>query len=166
MRYTLICCVLLSCGPVDPETCESILIEMHRDLDGDGFGGGAPQTVCAGTPGWVNNGLDCADGDPRAFPGQTEWQARPISGPTTGGQAWDFDCDGLETRRWLASASCYVNTVSGGCYSTSGPVEGYWPRGVTGPAPACGEQEDWIFTCVSAALQCRGNSERRTQACL
>lgn len=168
MRTLLLVVMLAACGPVAPDAVCDLSLEMYRDKDGDGFGGGAPQTMCWDSPGWVVNGLDCADEDPRAFPGQTEWQTVPIMGATTGGLQWDFDCDGVETQRWRYGISCYATGSS--CYITTPPVptpDGDWDLGYpAGDTPACGATAQWLYSCRAYGTVCLRDADRRVQACL
>jgi len=170
MRTLLVATLLLAaCGPVtEPADCE-LLTQMWRDLDGDGFGGGAPQTMCFGTPGWVTNGLDCADEDPRAFPGQTAWQNIPIDGPVKNGLAWDFDCDGQVAVRWRSvgvcmetGSSCYINPP------TFPAADGFW-LDQSSPAntpPPCGATGTWVNGCRAFGSVCIKDFTPRVQACL
>lgn len=163
--------LLCACGPVESDGVCDFSTELWRDLDGDGFGGGAPQTLCFGTPGWVTNDLDCAPEDPRAFPGQVEWQNVPVNGLSTTGLAWDFDCDGQVVKRWLPSAQCYTTdpTPTGSCYqgiSSLPTPDGYWRETqTTGGVPECGVMRPWIYRCGGAPYDCLAFSENRVQAC-
>ena len=73
-------------NPEAPETCDSTDqdcdgrvdesptdgVVAYIDEDGDGYGAGLGRSVCRGTPGWVENDLDCDDQWPSALPGGTE----------------------------------------------------------------------------------------------
>ncbi|MBM4352460.1 MAG: hypothetical protein FJ109_01480 [Deltaproteobacteria bacterium] len=47
-------------------------INLYPDADGDGFGGGAADCVCAGTANYVAESGDCAPDDPAIHPGAEE----------------------------------------------------------------------------------------------
>ncbi len=105
---------------------------FYRDEDGDGFGD-AKKTVraCGAPPGFVNNAKDCYDKNRRARPGQRDYYA-----VHRGDGSFDYDCDGNQTRRFLARAFCRVKE-SGGCALASG-----WGRG---KVPRCGEPADFSW---------------------
>lgn len=69
-------------------------VDLYVDGDGDGFGAGALQSVCAGLSGYADNNLDCDDTSPTVYP----------DAPETDGDAADSDCDDCRdnyaTRYW------------------------------------------------------------------
>ena len=91
---------------------EGVMTTWYRDCDHDGFGQPSafdaprcarPTLAPIGCPdgSWttlepVGTDLDCADREPRAFPGQTEYFGTAINGAHAGPD-FDFDCDGAES---------------------------------------------------------------------
>ncbi len=111
---------------------------FYRDRDGDGFGDPA-ETIrgCRLPKGYVENGEDCYDANPRAHPGQTDSFA-----VDRGDGSFDYDCDGKERRRMTTRAFCREREDGTGCVSASGWVERKIPR--------CGEAGRWKFyECVA-----------------
>jgi hypothetical protein len=141
-----------SCFPGGTEVCDGldqdcvagidngVLLTFYADCDGDTFTPTSPTTTlacslpsarpagCAGGA-WrasVSAMADCADGNANAFPGQTRYFGVAISGTN-----FDYNCDGVSTRRWTTTgATCPVSTTTGSCDGIDG-----W-EGST--APACG----------------------------
>jgi len=70
------------CDDVTDESGATGCINLYPDADGDLFGAGVAECVCAGTPGFVAEPGDCNPQDPAAYPGAEE---------TCNGQ--DDDCD-------------------------------------------------------------------------
>ncbi len=73
------------------EGCET----YYQDADGDGYGGGVGQCLCG--PGGSlaeKRGGDCCDNDARAWPGTTAYYSGDVNCTK---DAFDFDCDGVET---------------------------------------------------------------------
>jgi hypothetical protein len=109
-------CCNTACGDIPGATCKKAgsvgkctcsrdcgtgaCVLWYRDGDTDGFGDRlgtlATNTAMIGctnlTPvaGFVANKADCADNDPRAFPGATAYYETPITGTTS----FDFNCNG------------------------------------------------------------------------
>jgi hypothetical protein len=105
---------------------------FHRDADGDGFGDpGKSVRACQAPPGFVSNAKDCYDKNRRARPGQRDYFA-----VHRGDGSFDYDCDGRQTRRFVARAYCRVKE-SGGCALVSG-----WGRG---KIPRCGEPAEFSW---------------------
>ncbi|MFH2010941.1 MAG: hypothetical protein ABI333_30355 [bacterium] len=105
---------------------------FYRDADGDGFGDPKKSvTGCRAPEGFVNNRDDCYDGNRRAHPGQRDYFATP-----RGDGSYDYDCDGLQTRRFTTRAYCRVKET-GGCALASG-----WGRG---KIPQCGEPAEFAW---------------------
>jgi hypothetical protein len=99
---------------------------FHRDADGDGFGDPKKSVqACKAPPGFVNNAKDCYDKNRRVHPGQRDYYA-----VHRGDGGYDYDCDGRQTRRFVARAFCRVKE-NGGCALASG-----WGRG---KVPKCGQ---------------------------
>ncbi len=105
---------------------------FYRDADGDRFGD-PKKTVkaCQPPPGFVDNAKDCYDKNRRARPDQRDYFA-----VHRGDGSYDYNCDGKQTRRFLARAFCRVKE-SGGCALASG-----WGRG---KIPKCGEPAEFSW---------------------
>jgi len=105
---------------------------FHRDADGDGFGNPKKSVrACKAPPGFVNNAKDCYDKNRRVRPGQRDYFA-----VHRGDGSFDYDCDGQETRRFVARAFCREKE-GGGCALASG-----WGRG---KIPRCGEPAEFSW---------------------
>lgn len=106
--------------------------------------------VCANAAGYVDVGGDCADGDPRAHPGQTE----PQSGTVTGKGGGDFDCNGKETKTWESVGGCFGPCSAGA-------------SGWVGAVAACGETGSYALDCnISSPTICSPVTSQRAQTCL
>lgn len=140
-----------------------ILATRYLDEDADGFGSllEGPITACLDTPGYVGNGLDCADQDARANPGASEFQSVPVMGLSASGP-FDFDCDGQE-----ALESTYTATCETSGYECIGEGAGNAWRAET--APRCGQMGTWLFLCSVGprpTFGCAPYQEARAQKCL
>lgn len=151
-------------GP--PDACE--VREWARDCDRDGWGdareamrsmGCAPPMTppsCDTTePGaWatrpISEGLDCADRNPNAFPGQTEFFEVPTE---EGGRSYDYNCDGMDERQHPV----------GRCLSGFGDSCMYTPGFVA--ETACGALGMFIDACGRVGGRCVSGTTLRRQAC-
>ena len=108
----------------------------YYDGDQDGFGNpNRSVSACEPPPGHVDNHQDCADDDPRAFPGQKQF----FSTPRPDG-SFDFDCDGQSSVRLTVRAFCEEKPENRGCSSASG-----WDLKPSQRIPNCGEAADWAW---------------------
>lgn len=127
----------------------------YADDDGDGFGNPGSLTNRSGAcgDGEVPIAGDCRDSDSDVYPGQTEFFTEAsTSGSDT---SWDYDCDGVEEKRWPALApSCTLIRV-GGC------ARGGW----VGSVPDCGEEGTWRDCTGPVGLLCTADELPRVQAC-
>jgi hypothetical protein len=99
----------------------------ERDRDGDGF------LECAAE----YHLWDCADDDPRAFPGQDRFFSDPVRG--VGG--YDYNCDGIEE---------VEDTSMGGCLLSGGECM-HGPGWHLPSAVVCGVLRSWVVGCHGAA---------------
>ncbi|MBU1241924.1 hypothetical protein KKD52_12895 [Myxococcota bacterium] len=109
---------------------------FHADADHDGFGDPKkPQQACVAPRDHVEDGTDCADDDPRAFPGQKQFfaTARPDG-------SFDFDCDGQGSVRLTLRAVCEENPETKHCAASSG-----WDVRASDRIPGCGEAAEWAW---------------------
>jgi hypothetical protein len=98
----------------------------NQDADKDGFGDPAIKTeACEKPPGFVENALDCDDGDANAHTGQQQFFTKP----TLGKKNFDYNCDGIEEPKSTATLNCKKSQF-GGCTGDG------W---VNAP-PTCGQQ--------------------------
>lgn len=82
-----------------------------RDVDGDGFGAGAPVMACAPPSGHAAAADDCDDADPRRFPGA----------PDVCDEV-DNDCDPETPDRGAVTDGTYHRTLQGAIEATSSGV--------------------------------------------
>lgn len=151
--------MLCACGPVTPPA-ECHMVQLWPDPDGDGFGSGDSEPACLGEPGYAANDADCAPDDPRAHPGQTEWQSTAITGTKAVPLLWDFNCDKVESKRDIFVGLC------GSTCNNIGTLP-YWYDPFFGQPPACGAAGVWVVACGSTpSSACRRVDEPRVQACL
>ncbi len=109
---------------------------FYRDADQDGFGNPDDSTVACSPPkGYVEDNTDCADDDPRAFPGQRQFFATPRPDGS-----FDFDCDGKSSIRLTARAFCEEKPETRSCSANSG-----WDVKPGERIPNCGEAAAWAW---------------------
>jgi hypothetical protein len=152
---------------------------FHKDEDGDGWGTVLEKRCLCSADGdykvkekrlpgeydEANNvqlegkvAWDCCDTDDQAYPGQ-----RSYSAYANDCSLYDFDCDGVETKR-------YTTTKSGGCYyhasvTCRGGTSG-WVSGEVMSAPSCGESASYYTgSCKMGFLSCSSKKETRRQKC-
>jgi hypothetical protein len=117
----------------------SSMLFCAPDQDEDGFGDALAllrleQHACPS--GFVDNNLDCADEDSRAFPGQTLYFTTPAIGKTI--DPWDFDCDGAAEQQYPdPPLSCSAQKTETDCTQWSDDVSSHvgWAQSV----PECGQ---------------------------
>ena len=136
----------------------------YPDKDGDGHGdvSAAAVSACSKPADHSASKTDCADGDDRAYPGQTAFFDQPIKGSAA--DPWDFNCDAaVETK-----ASYPVNQCANKGYTICNKTftKSWWG---TKP-PACGETRKLLVSCtfVGGALDgtCEPNFDgEETQLC-
>ena len=128
----------------------------YRDADSDAFGDAATTTCAASAPaGYVGDGTDCCDANRDARPDQTTYFAANYA-CGGGAPSYDYDCDGAEEPRWIATG--------GGCRSTGtscAMTEG-WDSSAP---PACGASGRWVTGCTWIGVGCSVSSETRRQEC-
>ncbi|MEQ8460689.1 MAG: MopE-related protein [Sandaracinaceae bacterium] len=150
----------------------------YADCDDDGYAANTDgaRTQCGEPPasggclGWTNvrpvdlTNTDCHDGNRDVRPNQTTYFSTRYT-TTSGGQSWDYNCDGLDSRRYgcvSSSAECDSRT----CTSSSAGFEdcGFF-------SPACGTSGDFsscgLVVCLPPCTGggCRRQSSTRTQPC-
>ncbi len=109
---------------------------FYADTDRDGYGDPKkPLQACTAPRGYVVEGTDCDDSEPRAFPGQKQFFA---TARTDG--SFDFDCDGLSSVRLTLRAACEENPETRHCAASSG-----WDIRSTEKIPNCGEAASWAW---------------------
>lgn len=84
------------------------VVSMHRDADGDGFGEATATLIACGATGFVDNGLDCYDGNADARPRPADFSGTFVH--DRGDGSFDYDCDGVETKLDDVVAECPVFT--------------------------------------------------------
>jgi cysteine-rich repeat protein len=118
---------------------------LHIGIDGDGDG--HVMHPC---------GDDCADDDPKIFPGEVDFYDVVSSRGT-----YDYDCDTVETHEWIGASTC--SGPLGSCVFT---LAGGWAFGIDDVA--CGDSQNTSTDCKSdGAGGCTPNSSGglRKQAC-
>ena len=100
----------------------------YADKDGDGFGDPDTSKLSIWKPsGFVRNGEDCYDGNPKARPGEECY-----FGKSRGDNSFDYNCDGTSTAAQVAQGSCSNGTAN---------------QGWDGKIPACGKTGKWLWDC-------------------
>ncbi|MDH5492693.1 MAG: MopE-related protein, partial [Myxococcales bacterium] len=172
-------------NPSTPETCDDGIDNdcdgtvdnpstWYAECDGDGFASlGAPSIAsctepassmldCGGSPSqWTSiepvadSTADCRDNNALAFPGQTAWQTSPLS---TGIErlTYDYNCDGIDERRYTALSGGIFLSCSVSCVGTS-----YWRES---SVPACGSMGT-LSRCVFRLGGCVRDDVETTQSC-
>jgi hypothetical protein len=141
------------------EACSPTL--LHRDDDGDGYGGSITSTGCTPDSGhWVTVGGDCDDDNPQVNPGQTAYFSTGYVPPGQTAVSFDYDCDGQETE--LGSApklDCQPSALActGDGYIPASPA-----RSGTGVDPYCGSDQD--ETCSLLGLSCTASAPQQASA--
>lgn len=106
--------------------------------------------------------LDCDDGDPDVFPGQTAWftVSRCEGGVSVSGPCWDYDCNGVEEQHWPRPAACL--SILGRTCSDEG-----WSLASGLVVPACGASGTWTTCSDLLGLGCLPDTlgRTRTQEC-
>jgi len=119
------------------------LPDWYLDGDDDGYGSPLAESVCAETAptGYVDNDDDCCDAYPIVRPNQTAYFVEPYSCPggTTTHPTHDYNCDGVEERRYTVAGYC--DTGMGGACSVH---EGWAGDSI----PGCGSTGDWLVSCA------------------
>lgn len=109
----------------------------YRDQDMDGWGRDDLTACLPEAPeGYVERGGDCCDQRSEVNPGEDGWHVDTYSCPS---ESWDWNCDGLEERRWptastascdpFCGTTCHTYTTEEECMSHV-----WWPEA----PPACG----------------------------
>jgi large repetitive protein len=145
-------------GATDEEPVDGAT--YYLDSDTDGYGDPAVSlTACEEPAAYVTNASDCYDGNKNANPDQTEFYTGD-----RGDTSFDYDCDGTEEQELTDLGECEANDEDGDaeCNVAS--------EGWNGSAPACGDQNTWVTSCVeginsSGDLTCAESGARGTQAC-
>jgi hypothetical protein len=154
------------CDGEDPgidEDCDELINEIgaegceifYRDEDGDNYGHETDfLCLCEANdvPSYdVLNNEDCCDDEYSANPGATSWH----TGATACGDH-DWDCDGLDTRRWSSYGIC-------GGY----PICGSWPfdEGWVSFIPLCGHEGYWLDDCDNDWPSCDMDYGLKDQQC-
>jgi len=158
------------CDPADSSKWK--YLTGYPDNDGDGFGATTAQQVCTdGTlpAGYETAGNDCHDGNFNVNP-EASYYSTPYT-TETGGQSYDYNCDGTEEQYITATSKSYLSLcewVGGSCQRRTNAQAG-WENTV----PACGQSGTYIdlpeeidCTEFTNSTDC-GNAgiETRTQSC-
>jgi len=145
--------------PVDP--CD-YYPTWYRDMDMDGWGqNGVTACLPEAPEGYVGRGGDCCDQRSEVNPGADGWHVDSYTCP---GESWDWNCDGLEERRWptaspdpcdpYCGATCHTYETEEECLSHV-----WWPAA----PPACG-----VSVAATSCLwegACGAMSGAPTQTC-
>ncbi len=108
--------------PDAPEYCDDVDHSCNGDAytpepvdigsyfkDGDGDGAGDPATTvlsCEPREGLVEDGSDCDDSDPNAYPGAEEVWYNGVDNDCLGGSDYDQDGDGFESEEAIGGPDC------------------------------------------------------------
>lgn len=126
----------------DESTDEEVTTTYYLDDDDDGFGDDdSTIEACALPEGYAEEGGDCADTDPNAFPGQTSHFQVEVVGP--GG--FDYNCDTEETY------SLPIGEIR--CEAGSCPGSPRWDEDML---PGCGMLGD-TWHCLTFMGACQGD---------
>ena len=122
-----------------------------RDLDRDGFGDATHmEMLCeAGDlPDYDSlDNSDCCDYSDAVNPDATTYKTiETICG------GYDWNCDGVESKRWTHTGSC----ASWTCSTSTG-----WRYSAE---PDCGDSDDWLYDC-DFGLSCSKDYSAKTQEC-
>jgi len=145
-------------GAVDEEPVDGST--FYLDSDTDGYGDpDAAQIACEQPTSYVTNQGDCYDGNKKANPDQTEFYTGE-----RGDGSFDYDCDNTEEQELTDLAECALGEDGD---NTECELE---EEGWDGSAPACGDRETWVTSCVaglssSGDATCTASGARETQAC-
>jgi len=186
------CSGTIDIGAVDANT-------YYVDCDGDNYAGGSAnsqqacstpanslaQSFCgSGTSArWVTlaptgSNVDCQDQNANVRPNQTSYFATPMTNPPTAQRNYDYDCNGVNERRWTNS---FVSTTApcpdtgwatfpvGICLGNVAPSSE--SEGWTEIAPSCGSSTELYTYCTYSRIgttnSCEGTRHTlpRTQEC-
>jgi hypothetical protein len=138
-------------GVTDPINAQGCALR-YGDADGDGYGRDETRCVCGPTGQWTAlNKSDCDDDAATVYPNNPNWYDIAMH------NSWDFNCDGVVTKRWPTTADSNLNKGKCKC----GTERAGWDDG---SAPACGVTERWIIDCKIG--DCFVDSEEdRVQTC-
>ncbi len=145
------------------------------DSDADGYSPTPNTCSLTGGTGYIRRnkltgtGVDCADNNATAHPGQTTPQSTTFTNTQNPTLTHDWNCDGTETQTYgTATYTCAACTNSGGYASTINSTNGY-----SGSVPACGSAGTYYTitnaTCQNPAVaSCTGayTTSSVTQTCL
>jgi cysteine-rich repeat protein len=116
----------------------------YLDDDDDGYGD-TSTAVCAATAptsDYVSTDGDCCDINFDVNPGVTGWFTEAFwCGSTL--VDFDYDCSGVEERRWTSIGSCTWDSATGACIHVAG-----WLVGSGTGVPACGTHGSWLGGCI------------------
>jgi hypothetical protein len=145
-----------NCNSEIDEGFEKVWAYLDQDRDGHGSILDEPVLICQITDGFVSDQDpidDCADEDARAHPGNQDFFDEEITGPSLNDLKWDFNCDGIEEKRWENSGHCRISDCS---MESAG-----WAFGI----PACGVESNYIAQCPFYDPVCHAYGNPRVQEC-
>ncbi len=91
------------------------------DRDGDGFGDpDAPISICGPTPGIVDNGTDCDDGEAAVYPGAPDAPYDGVDADCGGDDDFDADGDGFASDDYETMTASATPAISACWVTTSG----------------------------------------------
>jgi hypothetical protein len=139
-------------GGPHPDACA--LHAYYQDADGDGFGNPVVAVLgCSAPPGYVDNALDCYDGNADAHPGQATWFATH-----RGDLSFDYDCSGkAEEELPSVDPKICVCGIAGavGCSVSSGYRSAVPPCGQSGDFAIGGNGQTCDATVIPVTQMCR-----------